>query len=269
MPVVIGVAEVGGVRVNIRLAVAATGIVLLLTVAAACDRSEGALPQFVTVPVHDPAAIERISRFRSGVGHDFSDGLESCRSMKHYFAPPNAADWSELEIRAPFDGQVVSVESEWAGDKVELVAGAPVRIGPGTGEATESAAESAGAPPARAEDFLVTIFHVVLDSGMEVGRVVSAGERLGRHFGWQTMSDVAVWYVPSGESRRLVSYFDILDERAFEEYRAAGMSSREGMLIGKAERDAVPLVCGVDGRFVEGEGPADWGRPEDWVRLSR
>ncbi len=202
--------------------------------------ADSGLPRFVAVPVHDPEALERISRFRSGVGHDYSDGHEACRSMKHYFAPHDDAEWSDLEIRAPFAGRVVAVESDWAGDKVELV--------PDALEATA---------------FRLTIFHVVLEPGVVVGRSVRAAERLGRHVGAQTMSDVAVWHVPDGAKRRLVSYFDVLDEGAFAKYRAVGVGSRSAMVIGKEERDASPIACGDDGQFVE--GGAERVGPEDWV----
>ena len=49
----------------------------------------------------DLDAIWRISRFRSVVGHDYSDESESCRSMKHYFEPFDSLDWTSLGVRAP------------------------------------------------------------------------------------------------------------------------------------------------------------------------
>ena len=46
-----------------------------------------AVPRFATAFYFDLAHVERISRFRSGIGHDFSDTYETCRSMKHYICP--------------------------------------------------------------------------------------------------------------------------------------------------------------------------------------
>jgi len=44
-------------------------------------------PKFVTVDFIELDKITAISKFRSGAGHDFSAGSETCRSMKHYYAP--------------------------------------------------------------------------------------------------------------------------------------------------------------------------------------
>ena len=47
------------------------------------------LPKFVRVSYMEFDSIGRVSTFRSGAGHDFSDDYEYCRSMKHYFEPKN------------------------------------------------------------------------------------------------------------------------------------------------------------------------------------
>ena len=218
--------------------------VVSLVVLAGCDTREPPeaidSSRFITVPVHDPTAIARISRFRSSVGHDFSDDSETCRSMKHYFAPPDGADWSALEIRAPFSGRVVAVESEWAGDKVELM-------------------------PDSAPEFRLTIFHVVRDPDVRSDAKVRAGDRLGRHAGRQTMSDVAVWSVPAGGLLRLVSYFDLLSDDAFGAYRAVGIESRALAIIDRGLRDAAPLNCGADERFLPPLPAGD--APDDWLTL--
>ena len=45
------------------------------------------IPQFAGVDYIELAKISRISKFRSGIGHDYSDDFEQCRSMKHYYMP--------------------------------------------------------------------------------------------------------------------------------------------------------------------------------------
>jgi len=45
------------------------------------------VPRFVATDYIESARIARVSRFRSGYGHDYSDAFESCRSMKHYYMP--------------------------------------------------------------------------------------------------------------------------------------------------------------------------------------
>lgn len=64
------------------------------------------IPRFVADNYLDLAVIEKISRFRSSVGHDYHDQFEGCRSMKHYFFPRSAADWSTIPIYAPVSGAV-------------------------------------------------------------------------------------------------------------------------------------------------------------------
>ena len=49
------------------------------------DIDNNGVPQFVNTNYMDIEKIYRFSRFRSSVGHDYSDAFEECRSMKHYF----------------------------------------------------------------------------------------------------------------------------------------------------------------------------------------
>jgi len=48
----------------------------------------------------DLSKIGRISRFRSTVGHSYTDGSETCRSMKHYYEPMATVDWTTVDIYA-------------------------------------------------------------------------------------------------------------------------------------------------------------------------
>ena len=45
------------------------------------------IPKFVNINYIELYKIYCISKFRSAIGHDYSDDFESCRSMKHYFHP--------------------------------------------------------------------------------------------------------------------------------------------------------------------------------------
>ena len=70
---------------------------------------EDTVPQFVGKSNYlDLNKIDKISKFRSGMGHDYSDDFESCRSMKHYF-DPNVEDYSLIDIFSPVDGIVISM----------------------------------------------------------------------------------------------------------------------------------------------------------------
>ena len=66
------------------------------------DVDANGIPKFVTSDHIELSKIEKISKFRSGIGHDFSDNFESCRSMKHYYCPYGNVDWSGLRRASQF-----------------------------------------------------------------------------------------------------------------------------------------------------------------------
>ena len=102
----------------------------------------------------------------------------------------------------------------------------------------------------------IIIFHVVPDAGITVGTRVSAGQRLGRHVGSQTMSDIAIRIETPGGSR-LVSVFDAMNDAAFAAFQSRGAGSRGALVISRADRDTNPLACNGD-QFA-GMGPlANW-----------
>ena len=112
------------------------------------------VPKFVTVSYVDPAVIGAISKFRSGVGHTYSDDVEACRSLKHYIQPRSSVDWRLVPIVSPVNGRIVDVYAEWAGVQLRI--------------------EPSGHP-----FFQVVLFHVTPHAGIGVGSVVTAGERIG------------------------------------------------------------------------------------------
>jgi hypothetical protein len=193
------------------------------------------IPRFVTTDYTELAKISRISRFRSGEGHDFSDAYESCRSMKHYFVPGLAVDWGGLKIFSPVNGVVECLRPERSFGTQLLI---------------------------RAHDqpaFLFVLFHVNPTNSIRIGSAVVAGQYLGTHWGLDTSSDIAVRVAtPRGE--KLVSYFDVMTDALFQTYQPRGVASRQDMIISKEERDADPLTC-------EGESFLDRGHLPGWVDL--
>jgi hypothetical protein len=199
------------------------------------DDGEIEIPEFVRVNYIDVDTIYQISKFRSGIGHDYSDDFESCRSMKHYFQPKADVDWSSLEVFSPVTGTVSRMFDEWAGTQVHI----------------------------RSEEypsFVFMIFHIDLSTELSVGDSVTAGQQLGTHIGAQTLSDIAVG-TTVGTSFKLVSYFDVLADEAFQEFQARGMNSRDDAIISEEARDADPLTC-------TGEDFANSGNLENWVVLT-
>jgi hypothetical protein len=75
------------------------------------------VPVFVDADFMDLQKIAEISRFRSAAGHDYSDGCESCRSMKHYYAPyPAYRNNGVNNIYSPVAGTIVSITAEGHGE---------------------------------------------------------------------------------------------------------------------------------------------------------
>jgi hypothetical protein len=181
----------------------------------------------------DLSKIERISRFRSTVGHSYTDGSETCRSMKHYYQPKQSVDWTTVDIYAPASGTVEGIARDGA-------FGYRIRIRPRDLPALD-----------------IQIFHVTIDSGVVRLRWVDAGEHIGRHASSATMSDIAMSIGPV-EGGTLISYFDAMTDAVFAEYQARGVASREAAIITEAERDADPVPCVSEQQFtVHGTLP-DW-----------
>lgn len=190
------------------------------------------IPKFVNTDYIELAQIYQISKFRSGVGHDYSDNFESCRSMKHYFQPDASADWSTVQIFSPVDGFVSKIREEWAGTQVQI--------------------QSKEYPA-----FYFIIFHISLNNPLNAGDQVTAGQQLGTHIGSQTMSDIAVGVSTPG-GWKLVSYFDVINDFVFQDYQTRGLTSRYDSIISQEERDADSLSC-------VGEEFADSGNLDNWV----
>lgn len=178
--------------------------------------------------------IERISKFRSAIGHDYSDDFEDCRSMKHYFQPKSSVNWSNVKIFSPVSGKIVRINEEWAGTQLHI-------------EPSENSA------------YTVIIFHIATIRTFSLGDHVNAGEQLGTHIGSQTMSDIAVSFSENNKWR-LLSYFTLLTDSLFQYYMQRGVSSRTDFIITKEERDADTLRCAGDAFTSEGTLP-------NWVEL--
>jgi hypothetical protein len=199
------------------------------------DVDANGIPKIAEVNYIELEKVYSISKFRSGVGHDYSDYFETCRSMKHYFQPKSNADWSSIKLFSPVKGKVSNTIEEWAGTQVQI--------------------QSEEYPA-----FYFIIFHVNLTNPLNVGDAVTAGQQLGTHIGSQTWSDIAVG-INTPDGWKLISYFDIINDTVFKEYETRGILSRNELIIYEEARDADPLTC-TDGEF-ENEGNL-----ENWVTLN-
>jgi len=180
------------------------------------------IPKFVRLSYIDLTKITRISKFRSSVGHNYSDltqfgkdavkdsrgVIENCRSMKHYFLVPD----SSVKIFAPVTGTVTLIMEGNLGVTVEI--------------------QSEAQP-----DFSFGMFHVKTTTPLRIGDRVMEGQLLGTHIGLDTWSDFSVW-VQTPRGKHLISYFETLTDEGFAPFKARGVASRESLVRTRAERDA-------------------------------
>ena len=196
-------------------------------------------PRVLDANYIDLSKIERISRFRSTVGHSFVDGSgETCRSMKHYYQPHYPGlDWTTVDIYAPASGTILTVTPDGAFGKKILLR------------------------PRDLPAMHVEIFHINLDPGIVRDGWLNAGDHIGKHASNNTSSDIAVSF-GGREDGTLLSYFETMTDAVFAEYQARGVSSRAAAIITKAERDADPIPCASEGQFIV------HGKLPDWVVLN-
>ncbi len=191
-------------------------------------------PRVLSANYIDLSKIGRVSRFRSTVGHSYVDASgETCRSMKHYYEPKAAVDWTKVDVYAPTSGTIFHIAPDG-------IAGYRVLI-----------------TPRDLPVMQVQIFHVNLDSGLVLNSWVEAGHHIGTHASSATTSDIAT-SIGGKEVGTLLSYFDVMTDSVFAEYQARGVSTRQDAIITKQERDADPVPCTGEDQFtVHGTLP-DW-----------
>jgi hypothetical protein len=196
---------------------------------------------FVDVDFTDLDFIEEISLFRSSAGHDYSDDCESCRSMKHYFAP--YAEFlvnGVVPVRSPVAGLVVSVEAEGHGASV--------------GDENKQVRIRSSLHP----QVTFVLFHVDVVAGLAAGDVVAAGDAIGTaRLVYPDLAEVAHDFdvavrVHTLLADRLLSWFDVVTDDLFATYVARGAAARSDFVITEAARDADPLSC--TGQAFDGPG---------------
>ena len=209
------------------------------------------IPKFVDNNFTQLDKIDKISKFRSGFGHSYTDGNETCRSMKHYFNPyERFRDNDIVEIYSPANGIITSVLNDGHGASIGL-------------KNKEIQIKSADQPA-----FIFIFFHCdIISEAIASGKSVQAGELLGyaRLYyedlqQYTTSFDIAV-SVNTPVGMRLISYFDVLDDQVFNEYVSRGANSRSDFVITREARDGSPLQC-------NGETFLNSGILDNWVTLN-
>lgn len=203
---------------------------VVLDCANACDPV--VVTPFVSTDFTDLSLVEEISLFRSSAGHDYSDGCEDCRSMKHYFAPYVANRVNNLvPVRAPVDGTIVSIRDE------------------GHGASPPGLNKQVHLRSTLYPDTTFVFFHVDLSANAVLGNSLLAGDAIGtaRLYYDDLMEtahdfDVAV-RVHTLYGDRYVSWFEVVTDALFATYVARGAAMRSDFLLSKTERDGDPLTC--------------------------
>ncbi|MCK9368608.1 hypothetical protein M0R04_01385 [Candidatus Dojkabacteria bacterium] len=195
------------------------------------------LPKIVQADFIDLDRISEISKFRSGVGHDFSYGTgETCRSMKHYFIIQETKEslaykdshngngipfslTDAIPIYSPVDGTIEKIESEM------------VPIG-----------EQIYIRSSQYPSVVFRIFHIYKLDGISVNSNVTAGQQIG-NIGKYQNTDIAVQLDSSLHDAVYISYFEIIPDSIFAKYQARGIKNREELITTKEYRDTQPFKC--------------------------
>ncbi len=237
------------------------------------------LPRFITASHIDISDVERISRFRSNAGHDYSDSFETCCSMKHYFYTINYYEVRFTQpIYSPVDGVVLYVAEgdsgadDWRVDYEQVTGKSPPN---------EYRDLKMYIRPDDAPNLWVRFHHVSpieelldlvpLSSGVDrmrgvarpptLGFRVRAGDLIGHGLGeisvekhldgngvpspCNSESQRSAWGEMPGcaSKRQFHSIFEFMTDEVFEQYRAVADVTRDDFMISTEERSANPLRC--------------------------
>ncbi len=203
--------------------------------------------------------IEKISRYRSCVGHTTvpQDGREMKRNMKHYFwVKPQYNKGQTVEIYAPYDGYIsvlrdepgLNLEGEiWIRSKSNLVFLPPIGV------------------------WQFSVQHIDVRDDLKMGSEVKAGELIGYAalsesrgnsfdivFGKMSIipKQIDNWTAPFTD---LDSVFNRMSNKVLEEYQKKGIPSKEELITSKEERDQKPCTYKDNGPyFLNQEDQSNW-----------
>lgn len=195
-------------------------------------------PKFIQANVVDLDKVTMISKFRSGAGHDHSYGSdESCRSMKHYFynVGPGERLLSKEQLADPVEGRDRAIRSPVDG-KID-------RIERGDRKLNDEITLVASSQP----HIRIRLQHVTPLAGIKEGQV-TAGQPVG--VAGQSFDIVLERLIFPTMRSQYISYFAAMPDSMFADYQAAGIKSRDDIVISRTQRDAKPLQCGANERFI-------------------
>lgn len=194
-------------------------------------------PKFIQADFVELDKIYTVSKFRSGVGHDYSvHSGETCRSMKHYFSSmdPDKPNYKmELKKAAwpmPVEGEDVTIFSPVDGKILKVDINKKVAMG-----------YDIFIIPDSQPKILIRLMHVAPIGGMKGGVKVKAGQKVGLVHANQSF-DIAIDQIALTKTT-YISYFAAMPDQVFARYQARGIKSRDELILSKEYRDANPLKC--------------------------
>jgi hypothetical protein len=199
------------------------------------DFDLGSIAQVARFNFSELEKFSRMSKLRSGVGHDYSFNTDehdptgsSCRSMKHYFLPvgtplknelydktSHSFEWMSIKFFAPADGVIQDL-----GDDHQFVV------------------ESTHFP-----GYYFKFHHVHLSSGLRHGSTVVAGQQIGTLAEEDAWGEIGVEVRVNSRKVYLLSFLQVATDQVLDLYRMRGLTDVADVVITKEERDAVPLRC--------------------------
>lgn len=196
-------------------------------------------PKFIQTDFVELNKVYSISKFRSGMGHDYSYlSGENCRSMKHYFTSLDASQPTykyeglsienfpaptvekDVKIFSPVDGTLdFADEAVSYNQELNVTLDAYPRI-------------------------TISFQHVQKAPDIKKGKV-KAGDLIGLVLANQSF-DLAIQTETTANGEKkigYISYFAAMPDEIFAKYQARGVKTREDLIISREYRDAHPLSC--------------------------
>jgi hypothetical protein len=201
------------------------------------------IPKIASFNFSELDKFSRMSKLRSGVGHDYSfpsvefdpDGL-NCISMKHYFIPKGVPfdgasyattshtfDWSLIKFFAPADGVIQDVEY----------------ISTPDGEEAQFSIQSSHYP-----GYYFNFLHLKLLPDLGLGSTVKAGQQIGTLINEENWGEIGVQVRVNSTESYFISFLQVVTGEVFDAYNVRKITSPLDVIVSKEQRDANPLSCG-------------------------
>ena len=127
-------------------------------------------------------------------------------------------------------------------------------------------------------EIAISFFHVITKPEIKRGYAVKEGDYLGT-ISQGNSGEIAVsTNFNKPQEEQLISFFNIISDKVFAEYKARGITNRSELIITKEERDSNPLICNKTEphRFIgskeisnDKEAYDKWSMgPDNWVFLT-